>query len=129
MGRISHSLRISVDRALALPGIGGGVRALLGFLGQKVPLSVPQKEFLFNVFFRDESPLSSGEVYSRISVPGGKPVNCQLDLSDWLSRVWYFGGYGLYERGTVRLLSRLLRTKSCLTLAPMQVITLFWQGP
>src|SRR5262249_32619494 len=49
-----------------------------------------------------------GTVLCRVIVPGAVDVRLELDLSDYLSRAWYFLGYCGYEWGTTQLLERLL---------------------
>jgi len=41
-------------------------------------------------------------------VRGGGQLSLELDLTDPLSRDWYYWGYSHYERGTISLWSRLL---------------------
>jgi len=43
-----------------------------------------------------------------VSLPGGGSLSLELDLTDQLSRVWYYWGYKHYEWSTVSLWSRLL---------------------
>lgn len=101
-----------VARAVyALPGSRTSLRALTRFTVQSLPLSIKNKQRVYNFFAADTVP--SAAVGCRTRLPSGESVRLTLDLQDDLSRMWYYWGYRGYERATVRLFCELLRSKSC----------------
>src|SRR5882724_11749595 len=95
----------------ALPFSRYLIRHLVRFLLQHSPLSVKNKQRLYN-FFAQESG-GSGTVVCSTHVANASAVRLRLDLQDDLSRTWYFWGYSGYEQGTIRVFRELLRTKTC----------------
>lgn len=107
-----HKKLRQIARTLyALPGLRSVTRNLVRSVAQWFPLSRKNRWRLFNFFAQDTAPLRT--ILCDVRVPGGSSVRLELDLRDYLDRVWYYLGYGGYENDTVLFLDKLSRTKSC----------------
>lgn len=105
------TLRQVASAVCSLPGSKSSLRALTRFTVQSLPVSVKNKQRLYNLFATETLPDEDVDCSARL--PGGQSVKLTLDLDDDLSRMWYYWGYRGYEEPTVRLFSELLRSKSC----------------
>lgn len=104
-------LRSIARNAYVVPGVKATTRIVARAAAQHLPLSVINKWRLHNFFGEDTRPNSP--IMCSMPVPGSRPVRLELDLEDYLSRVWYYLGYSGYERGTTTLLCSLLKEKTC----------------
>jgi len=104
-------LRQVARTVYVLPGSKTSLRALTRFTVQSMPLSVKNKQRMYNFFAADTVPDSAVSCNTRL--PSGKSIKLTLDLRDDLSRMWYYWGYRGYERATVHLFCELLRSKCC----------------
>jgi FkbM family methyltransferase len=107
-----HRLLRSTAKALyTLPGSKTSLRTLTRLTLQSLPVSVKNKQRLYNFFAADTVPAEALTCDTRL--PSGQSIKLTLDLHDDLSRMWYYWGYNGYEPATVRLFCELLRSKSC----------------
>jgi FkbM family methyltransferase len=107
------SLMRSIARGMyTVPGVRTATRELVRFIAQRFPISLKNRWRLHNFFAEDTAP--DDEVVSRIWIPGGSTVGLELDVQDYLSRVWYYLGYTGYETGTTKVMCKLLETKTCI---------------
>jgi FkbM family methyltransferase len=95
---------------LAVPFAKPVARHVTKFAIQKLPLSRKNKQRCYNLLAVDAT--STWPATCQILVPGGGRLSLELDLTDQLSRDWYYWGYSHYERETVSLWSRLLDNAS-----------------
>jgi hypothetical protein len=102
------ALRKLTRAVLAVPLAKPAARSITRFAIQKTLLSKKNKQRTYNLIAADTAP--ARPVACRIEMPGGGEFSVELDLTDDLSRHWYYWGYTDYERGTVLLWTRLLRT-------------------
>jgi FkbM family methyltransferase len=65
---------------------------------------------VFNLISADTAP---GEPVRCSAKLDGVRIQLELDLRDYMSRLWYYFGYRGYEAGTTRLMRRLLAKKRC----------------
>jgi FkbM family methyltransferase len=86
-------------------------RRLTRYAIQNLPVSLKNKQRFYNLLAVETAPAEP--VLFSLKNPVGKPLKLKLNLRDDLSRTWYYWGYGGYERGTVRLFTELLNSKSC----------------
>src|ERR1051325_4227085 len=91
-------IRSVVRGVYAMPGIRAATRASVRLVAQRFPLSLKNRWRLHNFFAEDTAP--EGRVVGHIHVPGAGSVKLEFDVSDYLSRVWYYLGYTGYETGT-----------------------------
>lgn len=105
------ALRQVAKAVYVLPGSKASLRALTRFSVQSLPVSLKNKQRLYNFFAADTVP--AGPVNCSGRLPSGEPVELTLDLRDDLSRIWYYWGYSGYEQATVRLFCELLKSKRC----------------
>jgi FkbM family methyltransferase len=91
---------------LVLPSAKSVARHTTRFAIQKLPLSQKNKERCYNLIAADAAALRP--VICQVSLPGGGSLWLELDLSDPLSREWYYWGYKHYERSVVSVWSHLL---------------------
>src|SRR6476661_4732515 len=68
---------------------------------QRLPLSRKSKSRVYNMFAADAAAVQP--VSCNVRMPGGGRLSLELDLTDELSRNWYYWGYSDYERATVVL--------------------------
>src|SRR5437868_3608439 len=104
-------LRYIARSTYIIPGIRPMVRTLVRFAVQRLPLSLKNKQRLYNFFAKDTAPLAP--VSCNVLLLCGKSVKLKLTLHDDLSRMWYYWGYAGYEIGTTQLFYELLKSKSC----------------
>lgn len=114
MERHPH-LRRAAQIVYLLPWMKPTIRALLRFTLQKAPLSLKNKQRLYNFFAKEVSPVAP--VRCSINVPTKKQrqryhLKLELNLQDDLSRMWYYWGYAGYERETKRVFHELLKHKT-----------------
>ena len=105
------ALKRVASAVYVLPGSKTSLRTLTRFTVQSLPVSLKNKQRLYNFFAADTIPAAA--VTSNTRLPSGQTIKLTLDLQDDLSRMWYYWGYRGYERATVRLFWELLRFKSC----------------
>lgn len=91
---------------LALPSGKSVARGMTRFAIQKLPLSQKNKERCYNLIAVDAA--GSWPQMCQVSLPGGGSLSLELDLTDQLSREWYYWGYKHYEQSTVSVWSHLL---------------------
>jgi hypothetical protein len=99
-------LRRLTRAVLALPSAKPIARHMTKFALRKLPISINDKQRLYNLLGTDAA--STHPASCQVSVPGGGRLSLVLDLTDQLSRDWYYWGYSHYERGTVSIFTRLL---------------------
>src|SRR2546423_11302604 len=105
-----HHIR-SVARGLyTVPGMKTAMRNFARTAAQHLPLSVKNKWRLHNFFGEDTLP--NAPILCKTPMPNGRSVTLELDLEDYLSRLWYYLGYAGYEGTTTALFCELLKTKS-----------------
>jgi FkbM family methyltransferase len=103
----THPALRKLTRAIfAVPLAKPAARYVTRFAIQKTLLSKKNKQRTYNLIAADSAP--ARPVACRIEMPGGGEFFVELDLTDDLSRRWYYWGYTDYERGTVLLWTRLL---------------------
>lgn len=105
------NLRQIARLAWAIPGCRTSLRVLSRFTIQSLPLSLKNRQRVYNFIAADTLPSHELDCFARL--PFGGSVKLKLDLHDDLSRAWYYWGYSGYEPATVRLFCRLLAFKSC----------------
>jgi len=107
-----HRLLRSAARAMyRVPKMRGTARVLTRYLIQHTPLSLRNKQRLYNFFAQDTSPDQPVEFKCAITEPHLTKLTLELDIRDDLSSKWYYWCYANYERGTVRLIEELLKSK------------------
>lgn len=106
-----RALRRAALALYALPGARSLARDSTRSAIQHLPLSVRNRQRLYNFFADDTIPQEPASC--RLRLPGSPDLTLRLDLRDDLSRAWYFWGYGGYERGTTRLIRKLLEPGAC----------------
>ena len=106
------ALRRWAHRLYAVPGMKPAVRSFVRFAEQSLPFSPTNQRRLYNFFAED--PALMATVRCRTQISGGPAVRLELDLDDWMSRIWYYWGYTTYETETVRLLRALIPFVTCL---------------
>jgi FkbM family methyltransferase len=99
-------LRRLARAVLAVPFAKTAARYIARFAIQKTPISKKSKQRTYNLLAADAVP--ARPVACRIAMPNGGEFSVELDLTDDLSRRWYYWGYTDYERSTVLLWTRLL---------------------
>jgi FkbM family methyltransferase len=105
----THPVLRKLTRAvLAVPLAKPAARYIARFAIQKTPLSRKNKQRTYNLVAADAVP--ARPVACHIEMPSGGDLSAELDLTDDLSRRWYYWGYTDYERSTVLLWSRLLES-------------------
>jgi FkbM family methyltransferase len=95
---------------LAVPFAKPIARVTARFAIQTLPLAKRTKQRIYSLLAVDAA--SRSPVTCHIALPTGRRLLAQLDLSDDLSRNWYYWGYNNYEIGTVRLWDHLLKTST-----------------
>jgi FkbM family methyltransferase len=112
-GLVRHPiLNRAAHTGFVIPGSKPALRVLTRFAIQNLPLSLKNKQRLYNFFATVTAP--SGPVTVKVKNFPRRDLTLTLDLRDDLSRNWYYWGYGGYEPGTVRLFKELLKSKSCI---------------
>lgn len=107
-----HRLMRGIARRIyLLPGAKSMVRGGARLAIQHLPVSLKNRHRLY-YFFAAEPELAQ-TVTCRAGVPGGRPLRLTLDLREQMASDWYYWGTTGYERGTARLLNRLLKRRSC----------------
>jgi hypothetical protein len=94
-----------------IPGTKPVARVLTRFAIQNLPLSLKNKQRLYNFFATVTAP--TRPVTVKVKNFPRRAISLTLDLRDDLSRNWYYWRYSGYEPGTVRLSKELLKSKSC----------------
>ncbi len=110
MGRHNHLERIA-STLYRVPGSKLITREISRFVIQNSPLSFKNKQRLYNFISKDTIPRVP--VMYNVKPFLGRSIKLRLNLQDDLSRMWYYWGYEGYERGTTKLLIKLLKTKRC----------------
>jgi FkbM family methyltransferase len=91
---------------LAFPLAKTATRRAARLAIQRLPVSRKNKRRIYNMFAADAAAVQP--VTCNVTMPGGGRLSLELDLTDELSRNWYYWGYSEYERGTVFLWTHLL---------------------
>ena len=88
----NHPLLHALTRfMLALPSAKSVARCMTRFAIQKLPLSQKNKQRCYNLIAADAATVRP--VMCQVSLPGGGSLSLELDLTDQLSREWYYWGY------------------------------------
>jgi FkbM family methyltransferase len=111
-GLVRHPiLSRAAHTGFVIPGTKPAARVLTRFAIQNLPLSLKNKQRLYNFFGTVTAP--AGPLTVKVKNFPRRSISLTLDLRDDLSRNWYYWGYNGYEPGTVRLFKELLKSKSC----------------
>src|SRR5262245_34894914 len=89
------ALRRLTRYALAVPFAKTAARQAVRFAIQTLPLSRKNKQRVYNLIAADAS--SARPVRCHVRMPDGGRLSLELDLTDDLSRSWYYWGYRHYE--------------------------------
>src|SRR4051812_10677038 len=105
-----QNLRRTASVLYRLPACKPIVRRAARLMIQHSPLSLKNRQRLYNFLAKETIP--ADHIVCDTRLPCGV-IKLDLDLNDDLSRMWYYWGYSGYERETVRVFARLVRTKQC----------------
>ena len=100
------TLRQLTRSVLTIPFAKGAVRRAARFAIQKLPVSRKNKKRVYNLLAAETVP--ARPVSCTVRMPGGRQLSLELDLTDGLSRSWYYFGYDDYERSTIALWAQLV---------------------
>jgi FkbM family methyltransferase len=104
-----HLLHALFEGLYKIPGSRHWVRRLTRRGIQSFPLSLKNRQRLYNFF--SVATANHAPILATVRLPDGEQVAAELDLSEDMSRQWYFWGYSGYEFGLPDLLWRLLRER------------------
>ncbi len=109
-----HQIPRRIARSMYnVPGVRSTARVVTRFMIQNAPLSLKNKQRLYNFFAKDTAASTAIKFKCVIGESSKKTLHLELDIKDDLSNEWYYWGYSNYERGSVRLFCELLKSKSC----------------
>jgi FkbM family methyltransferase len=113
VGQMEHhrGLRRLARGLYPIPGVKSAFRRATRHAILYWPLSVTNKQRLYNFLATDISPAKP--VTCEVTVDTHRRLTLELDLSDDLSRRWYYWGYSGYEPATTEFFSQLLSSRKC----------------
>lgn len=107
-------LKSLMARIYHVPSSRTGARICARMLIQNTPLSLKNKQRLYNFFAKETAPSHPVKFKCRVTEPDLRSLKLELDIRDDLSCKWYYWGYTNYELGTMRLFAALLKSKRCI---------------